>query len=517
MRARDEEDVLVAAPDHVHVDDRRDAIERAPADARRSGGRPAVPASSASNATKSSDCRRRMRTEPPRGREQRRHARGIVVCAAIDLAVADAEMIVVSRDEHVAVALRRAAHHADQVGGVGKFLRAAARGPLERELLLEAAVERLEANLLELGRMNACARLLPGVPVSRPSISGADSDWTSRMRRSPSIRPVSRERADCAQGAVVVSTRTTAHHDARLNMRPIVALDPPSHFALPPSPEASADKTAGKPAFALGASAFAKGLRLRQRLRRTQPTRGQRTSGENGPAEADRPVPDASDRRRVATRYISRRSDGPTSREEPGPPGGCCCSRRPPRPRCCPLRRASWNPVWSTTHRCPIHRRSIRSLRPSGRRTAAGSHRPSGDRSSWAWRPLFPWHRRPSCRSHFRVSRRTRRSASHRSGWRDVRQDEPAGLGARTGRCCPGRGACCRAASGVTGRLQTARHGHRLRRRRRAFARRLRGRRGTSGGGRLLRTHTNRERSAQHRPKHQLTLHARPPQRLLCS
>ena len=111
--------------------------------------------------------------------------------------------------------------------------------------------------------MNACARLLPGVPVSRPSISGADSDWTSRMRRSASMRPVSRGRADCAEGAAAVSTRTTAHHDARLNDASDCSLGPPSHWA----------GMRGS-AFALAGQAHAQ-----RPLPRTSGQRTQRTSG----------------------------------------------------------------------------------------------------------------------------------------------------------------------------------------------------------------------------------------------
>src|SRR5688572_22644055 len=77
--------------------------------------------------------------------------------------------------------------------------------------------------------MYACARLLPGVPLRRPSISGADNDSTSRTRRAASTRPVSPGRADCARGAVAASTSRTAHQDARdagsggrMSMRPIV-------------------------------------------------------------------------------------------------------------------------------------------------------------------------------------------------------------------------------------------------------------------------------------------------------
>ena len=57
-----------------------------------------------------------------------------------------------SRDDDVAVALRRATHDAYQIGGVGELLHPASRGLFERELLLEGAAERLEADLLQLRR-----------------------------------------------------------------------------------------------------------------------------------------------------------------------------------------------------------------------------------------------------------------------------------------------------------------------------------------------------------------------------
>ena len=135
-----------------------------------------------------------------------------------------------------------------------------------------------------------------------------------------------------------------------------------------------------------------------------------------------------------------------------------------------------------------------------GARGARGSRGTGARRAGRASRSFRAW---------------TRRTASHRSGRRDVRQDEPAGLGARTGCCCAGRGAAaappaeslaaCRQPSGSS--TATAR---------RAFA----GVCGVCGvdpvpaaGG--CWHHTNRERSAQHRPEHQLTLHAKPPRRLL--
>ena len=126
VRAGDVDHVLVAAADHVHVDDCGDAIERHRRVLDEMRGRPAGPPPRASNATNTSDTGAGLVLN---------HRATASIAATPDAlssapgcsgAVPDADVVVVGAHQHVAVGLLGPGQQRDEIGRVGKFLAAAA-------------------------------------------------------------------------------------------------------------------------------------------------------------------------------------------------------------------------------------------------------------------------------------------------------------------------------------------------------------------------------------------------------